>query len=83
MVVVQAANTPGEKRDLLLKSKYEALESRGKHAVKKAVEKKRKKVAGKEKKSRPFAPGASSSGGRGGAGGRGADGGEKKRRRVA
>ncbi|ORY34770.1 hypothetical protein BCR39DRAFT_514618 [Naematelia encephala] len=48
-----------EKRDLLLKSKFNALEERGgKSAVKKAVEKKRKKIASKEKKSRPFAKGA-------------------------
>ncbi|EIW71549.1 hypothetical protein TREMEDRAFT_27647 [Tremella mesenterica DSM 1558] len=46
-----------EKRDLLLKSRYEALEKEGgKGRVKKVLEKKRKKVAQKEKKSRPFAP---------------------------
>lgn len=62
-----------EKRDLLLKARFEALEaSGGKRAVKKAVDKKRKKVAGKEKKSRPFA-----------AGGFGQGGGDGKRRRVA
>jgi ribosomal RNA-processing protein 36 len=44
----------GEKKDLLLKARFEALEQAGgKRAVKKAVDKKRKKVAGKEKKSRP------------------------------
>ncbi|KAK1923571.1 hypothetical protein DB88DRAFT_540774 [Papiliotrema laurentii] len=43
------------KRDLLLKSKFEALEDKGgKLAVKKAMDKKRKKIAGKEKKSRPM-----------------------------
>ncbi|ODN98101.1 hypothetical protein I350_07743 [Cryptococcus amylolentus CBS 6273] len=62
----------GEKRDLLLKARFEDLEkSGGKTAVKKLVERKRKKIAGKEKKSRPFAPGGGSVG----------EGG--KRRRVA
>ncbi len=45
---------PAAQRDLLLKSKFEALEEKGgKLAVKKAMDKKRKKIAGKEKKSRP------------------------------
>ncbi|WVQ77725.1 hypothetical protein IAR50_007415 [Cryptococcus sp. DSM 104548] len=62
----------GEKRDLLLKARFEDLEkSGGKTAVKKLVEKKRKKIAGKEKKSRPFAAGGGSAGGDG------------KRRRIA
>jgi ribosomal RNA-processing protein 36 len=67
----------GEKRDLLLKGRFEDLQKRGgQKAVKKAVEKKRKKVAGKEKKSRPFARGQ-------GGGGEGGDGGQEvKRRRV-
>ncbi|WVR08082.1 hypothetical protein IAU60_005128 [Kwoniella sp. DSM 27419] len=66
----------GEKRDLLLKARFEALEkSGGKNAVKKAMEKKRKKVAGKEKKSRPFP--SSQSGDSMGAGG-----GQRKRQRV-
>nr|ODN92289.1 hypothetical protein L204_05388 [Cryptococcus depauperatus CBS 7855] len=44
-----------EKRDLLLKAKFQDLEKHGgKTAVKKLVEKKRKKIASKEKKSRPF-----------------------------
>ncbi|WWC95793.1 hypothetical protein V866_002659 [Kwoniella sp. B9012] len=65
-----------EKRDLLLKSKFESLEAQGgKSAVKKAMEKKRKKIASKEKKSRPFAKG---SGGGGGVG----EGGARKRQRV-
>ena len=43
-----------EKRDLLLKSRFESLEEEGgKAAVRKAIDKKRKKIAGKEKKSRP------------------------------
>lgn len=47
----------GEKRDLLLKSRFDALEAQGgKTAVKKAMEKKRKKTAQQEKKSRPFKP---------------------------
>jgi len=47
-----------EKRDLLLKSRFDALERQGgRRAVKKAMEKKQKKLAGKEKKSRPFARG--------------------------
>ncbi|OWZ37828.1 rRNA biogenesis protein RRP36 [Cryptococcus neoformans c45] len=49
----------GEKKDLLLKARFETLEKQGgKTAVKKLVEKKRKKLASKEKKSRPFAKGA-------------------------
>lgn len=68
-----------EKKDLLLKARFEALEKQGgKRAVKKVVDKKMKKVAGKEKKSRPFAAGGFSGGG-GGEGG----GGGVKRRRVA
>ncbi|AAW44672.2 hypothetical protein CNG02910 [Cryptococcus deneoformans JEC21] len=62
----------GEKKDLLLKARFETLEKQGgKTAVKKLVEKKRKKLASKEKKSRPFAKGAE---------GMGRD---TKRRRVA
>ncbi|WWD20276.1 hypothetical protein CI109_104752 [Kwoniella shandongensis] len=61
----------GEKRDLLLKARFETLEKKGgKTAVKKAIEKKRKKTASKEKKSRPFAKGESGMGG------------DAKRRRV-
>lgn len=42
----------------MLKARFDSLQARGgKSAVKKAIEKKQKKVAGKEKKSRPFAPG--------------------------
>jgi ribosomal RNA-processing protein 36 len=76
--------TIGEKKDLLLKARFEALQAEGgKRAIKKAIEKKQKKVAGKEKKSRPFAKGAFGGGGGGGgdAGG-GADGGPRKRRKV-
>jgi hypothetical protein len=71
----------GEKKDLLLKARFEALQAEGgKRAIKKAIEKKQKKVAGKEKKSRPFAKGAF--GGGGGDAGGGADGGPRKRRKV-
>lgn len=42
----------------MLKARFQSLEDEGgKHAVKKALDKKRRKVAAKEKKSRPFAPG--------------------------
>ncbi|WVF68488.1 hypothetical protein IAT40_003255 [Kwoniella sp. CBS 6097] len=72
----------GEKRDLLLKARFQALEKTGgKNAVKKAMEKKRRKVAVKEKKSRPFAKGDSGAGGSGGGAGAGA-GGERKRQRA-
>ena len=47
------ADETGEKRDLLLKARFDALQSEGKTALKKAMDRKRKKVAGKEKKSRP------------------------------
>lgn len=54
----EAPLTTGERRDLLIKAKFDELEKQGgKTAVKKAVEKKRKKIAHKEKKSRPFARG--------------------------
>lgn len=69
-----------EKRDLLLKSKFDTLEKTGgKGAVKKAMDKKLKKVAGKEKKSRPFSVSAGAGGGGGGGGG---EDGARKRRRV-
>ncbi len=55
---LELINYPGEKRDLLLKSRFDALQQKGgKTAVKKAIEKKRKKFASREKKSRPFAKG--------------------------
>ncbi|KAI6039326.1 hypothetical protein EDC04DRAFT_2686221 [Pisolithus marmoratus] len=48
-----------EKKDLLNKARYDAIAaSGGSQAVKKAIEKKRKKISQKEKKSRPFANGA-------------------------
>ncbi|KAG1786596.1 uncharacterized protein HD556DRAFT_1042783 [Suillus plorans] len=48
-----------EKKELLMKARYDAIASSGgKRAVKKAIEKKQKKQSQKEKKSRPFpAPG--------------------------
>ncbi|KAJ9102929.1 hypothetical protein QFC20_004895 [Naganishia adeliensis] len=69
-----------DKKDLLLKARFQALEQEGgKRKVKKAIEKKQKKIAGKEKKSRPFARGQ---GGAGAGAGGGGDGGDRKRRRV-
>jgi len=51
-----------EKRDLLVRARYDALAADGgKRAVKRAMEKKRKRVGQKEKKSRPFPRGALSS----------------------
>ncbi|KAI6166544.1 hypothetical protein EDD17DRAFT_1752707 [Pisolithus thermaeus] len=48
-----------EKKDLLNKARYDAIAaSGGSQAVKKAIEKKQKKISQKEKKSRPFAKGA-------------------------
>ncbi|KAF9076231.1 hypothetical protein BDP27DRAFT_1398466 [Rhodocollybia butyracea] len=45
-----------EKKELLVKARYNAItEQGGQKAVKKSIEKKRKKIAQKEKKSRPFA----------------------------
>lgn len=47
-----------EKKELLTRAKFEALaESGGCGAVRKAIEKKQKKVNQKEKKKRPYAPG--------------------------
>lgn len=44
------------KREVLVRARFDALAaSGGKGAVKKAIEKKQKKIAQKEKKSRPFA----------------------------
>ncbi|WVQ96029.1 hypothetical protein IAU59_003129 [Kwoniella sp. CBS 9459] len=73
----------GEKRDLLLKARFQALEKTGgKNAVKKAMEKKRRKVAIKEKKSRPFAKGDPAAGGAGGSGSGGGGGGQRQRQRA-
>jgi ribosomal RNA-processing protein 36 len=48
---------PADKKDLLVRARYDALAATGgKAAVKKAIEKKQKKISQKEKKSRPFAP---------------------------
>ena len=45
-----------DKKDLLVRARYDALAATGgKSAVKKAIEKKQKKISQKEKKSRPFA----------------------------
>ncbi|KAJ4486064.1 hypothetical protein J3R30DRAFT_3326873 [Lentinula aciculospora] len=47
-----------EKKELLVRARYDAIaEQGGQRAVKKSIEKKRKKIAQKEKKSRPFPKG--------------------------
>ena len=47
---------PADKKDLLVRARYDALAATGgKNAVKKAIEKKHKKISQKEKKFRPFA----------------------------
>ena len=49
-----------DKKELLTRAKYQALaEAGGRSAVRKAIEKKQKKVNQKEKKRRPFVPGES------------------------
>lgn len=51
-----------EKKELLDRARYEALSAAGgRQAVKKAIEKKQKKISQKEKRSRPFAKGGRSS----------------------
>ena len=48
-----------DKKKLILKARYEAMAAEGgKRAVKKAIEKKQKKISQKETKSRPFARGS-------------------------
>ena len=81
-----------DRKALLLRAKYDALAAAGgKGAVRKAIEKKQKKVNQKEKKKRPFATGQPSStrGGPAGEEGRprkrphlGSDGGARKRTRT-
>lgn len=45
-----------EQKDLFVRARYDALANEGgKRAVKKAIDKKQKKVSQKEKKARPFA----------------------------
>lgn len=45
-----------DKKELLVRARYDALaQAGGKSAVKRAIEKKQKKISQKEKKSRPFA----------------------------
>ncbi|KAF8078664.1 DUF947-domain-containing protein [Lyophyllum atratum] len=62
------------KRELLMKARYEALAADGgNRAVKKAIEKRQKKIGQKEKKSRPYGEKRRTEGG---------DGGREKRRRV-
>jgi hypothetical protein len=63
MIACFAPRTPAEKKRLLVEAKHAALLERGgQFAVKKALEKKRKKDAGKEKKARPRGLGFGSSG---------------------
>ncbi|KIJ17790.1 hypothetical protein PAXINDRAFT_9734 [Paxillus involutus ATCC 200175] len=71
-----------EKREFLTKARFDAIASvGGKQAVKKAIEKKQKKVNQKEKKSRPFARGASGwTGGKRSAGSLDAERGTKRRK---
>ncbi|KAG5649901.1 hypothetical protein H0H81_001562, partial [Sphagnurus paluster] len=60
--------TTAQKREILTKARYEALDADGgKRAVKKVMEKRQKKIGQKEKKSRPRPP---------------SEGGDRKRRRV-
>ena len=60
-----------DKKALLLRAKYDALaETGGRGAVRKAIEKKQKKVNQKEKKKRPFVAGQTQ-GSRGGSVGQG------------
>ncbi|KAJ7293541.1 hypothetical protein C8J57DRAFT_1269308 [Mycena rebaudengoi] len=69
-----------DKREVLVRARYDALAAEGgKRAVKKAIEKKQKKLGQKEKKSRPFAKG----GGMKRKSVEGDDGRTEKRRRVA
>jgi ribosomal RNA-processing protein 36 len=64
-----------EKKELLVKARYEALAATGgRGAVRKAIERKQKKIGQKEKRSRPYA--ARSSADRG-------EGGDARRRPVA
>lgn len=54
----------GEKQKVVMQARYEALAKEGgQRAVKKAIEKKQKKVSQKEKRSRPYAKGEFSGGG--------------------
>lgn len=82
-----------EKRSVLLQAKFDDLAAQGgQNAVRKAIDKRKKKIAQKEKKARPFtkaqgrafsqgqSSGGSSRGGWGSGGGDG--GGDRKRRRV-
>jgi ribosomal RNA-processing protein 36 len=52
-----------EKKQLFLKARYDAMAAEGgKRAVKKAIQKKQKKISQKETKSRPFARGSAQAG---------------------
>ncbi|KAJ7783744.1 hypothetical protein DFH07DRAFT_788967 [Mycena maculata] len=67
-----------DKKEFLVRARYDALAAEGgKRAVKKAIEKKQKKIGQKEKKSRPFAKGGLKRQSGDGEGGR-----PEKRRRI-
>lgn len=73
-----------EKKDLLNKARFDAIAaSGGKQAVKKAIEKKQKKISQKEKRSRPFARGSAFSQGADSGGGAGASSKQDGRKRRA
>lgn len=56
---INSSMSEAEKRKIVQKARFEALSSEGGHrAVKKAIDKKQKKIGQKEKKSRPYARGA-------------------------
>ena len=53
--LIDSSCAVAEKRKLLTKARYDALAAEGgKSAVRKVIEKKRKKIGQKEKRSRPF-----------------------------
>ncbi|KAG8701410.1 rRNA biogenesis protein rrp36 [Ceratobasidium sp. 395] len=76
------------KRNMLLQAKFDDLAaSGGQNAVRKAIDKRKKKLAQKEKKARPFSKAQArafvqSQGGDKGGGGRSSSGGDRKRRRM-
>lgn len=75
------AQTTAEKRELVTHARYEALAAEGgKRAVKRAIEKKQKKISQKEKRSRPFPKVSGDARKRNISGG---DEGVRKRRKVA
>jgi ribosomal RNA-processing protein 36 len=56
--------TTAEKKEMLVKARYEALAAQGgRGAVRKAIERKQRKIGQKEKRSRPYAANAEHAGG--------------------